>query len=72
MRTTAALLIVEGASHLFSEPETLQSVADLAGHWFASELASPDADLVVGCTAPQAVLAPAGAAAARFTMASRS
>jgi pimeloyl-ACP methyl ester carboxylesterase len=41
MRTTAALIIVKNASHLFSESGALESVADLAGDWFDSELGRP-------------------------------
>ncbi|XVH33696.1 dienelactone hydrolase family protein (plasmid) [Haloferacaceae archaeon DSL9] len=32
------LEVVEGASHLFEEPGALESVADLAGEWFAEKL----------------------------------
>jgi putative phosphoribosyl transferase len=32
------LAVVPGATHLFEEPETLETVVDLAGHWFASHL----------------------------------
>ena len=36
----AELRIVPGATHLFEEPGTLEQVADLAGSWFAQNLAA--------------------------------
>jgi putative phosphoribosyl transferase len=35
MRSPAELAIVEGATHLFDEPGTLEEVARLAREWFA-------------------------------------
>lgn len=32
------LVLVEGATHLFAEPGTLEQVAELAGDWFANHL----------------------------------
>jgi len=37
---TKALEIVPGASHLFPEPGALDTVIDLAGHWFERHLAA--------------------------------
>ena len=36
------LAVVPGASHLFAEPGTLESVADLAADWFSGHLGSPE------------------------------
>jgi putative phosphoribosyl transferase len=41
---TAQLVIVEGASHLFEEPGTLEQVADLACAWFKRHLLKTSAD----------------------------
>jgi pimeloyl-ACP methyl ester carboxylesterase len=38
MTVTAELRIVPGATHLFEEPGTLQTVAEEAGTWFATHL----------------------------------
>jgi hypothetical protein len=35
------LEIVPGATHLFEEPGTLETVARLAGDWFLQHLAAP-------------------------------
>jgi len=34
VRTTKKIVIIPGATHLFEEPGALESVADLASHWF--------------------------------------
>ncbi len=34
LRAESELLIIEGATHLFEEPGTLEQVADAAGRWF--------------------------------------
>jgi putative phosphoribosyl transferase len=39
MRCTSSLAVVPGATHLFEEPGTLQTAADLAADWFAQHLA---------------------------------
>jgi pimeloyl-ACP methyl ester carboxylesterase len=39
LRCEKRLEIVPGATHLFEEPGTLETVADLAGDWFAGHLA---------------------------------
>jgi putative phosphoribosyl transferase len=41
MRTTVALEIVPGATHLFEEPGALEHVARLAGDWFGRHLIAP-------------------------------
>ncbi len=38
MTVTAELLVIPGASHLFEEPGTLETVAEEAGTWFAAHL----------------------------------
>jgi putative phosphoribosyl transferase len=38
MRCERRLEIVQGATHLFEEPGTLEAVIDLAGRWFATHL----------------------------------
>jgi pimeloyl-ACP methyl ester carboxylesterase len=38
MTVSAELHIVPGATHLFEEPGTLQTVAEEAGTWFAAHL----------------------------------
>jgi putative phosphoribosyl transferase len=38
LRCPRRLLVVEGASHLFEEPGTLEAVARLAAEWFESHL----------------------------------
>jgi predicted phosphoribosyltransferase/dienelactone hydrolase len=40
--------IVEGATHLFEEPGTLQQVADLTADWFVAHLPGTPADLDLG------------------------
>jgi len=40
LRVEATLEIVPGATHLFSEPGAIETVADLAGNWFESHLAT--------------------------------
>lgn len=40
IRTKKELIIVEGASHLFEEPGTLDKVADLSIEWFKQELSN--------------------------------
>jgi dienelactone hydrolase len=40
LRTTKALEIIPGASHLFEEPGTLEEVARLSARWFDRHLAS--------------------------------
>ncbi len=40
MRTATDLVVVEGASHLFEEPGTLEAVADAAGDWFVEHFES--------------------------------
>lgn len=37
------LTIIEGASHLFEEPGTLEAVAEAAGTWFVEKFAAPAA-----------------------------
>jgi len=39
LRCEKHLAVVPGATHLFEEPGTLETVVDLAGNWFASHLA---------------------------------
>ncbi len=39
LRCEKHLAVVPGATHLFEEPGTLETVVDLAGSWFASRLA---------------------------------
>jgi putative phosphoribosyl transferase len=39
LRCEKHLAVVPGATHLFEEPGALETVVDLAGHWFASHLA---------------------------------
>jgi len=39
LRCQKHLAVVPGATHLFEEPGTLETVVDLAGNWFASHLA---------------------------------
>ena len=41
LRCTNELVVVPGATHLFSEPGALESVAQLAGEWFVRHLAGP-------------------------------
>jgi putative phosphoribosyl transferase len=41
MRCDHRLAVVPGATHLFEEPGTLSSVADLARDWFTDHLALP-------------------------------
>ena len=41
LRSQKELRVVEGASHLFEEPGTLEEVAALAREWFRSHLAPP-------------------------------
>lgn len=38
LRCEHKLVVIEGASHLFEEPGTLEEVADLAVHWFRTHL----------------------------------
>jgi len=38
MQSESTLVIIEGASHLFEEPGTLEQVARLAGDWFSEKL----------------------------------
>jgi len=38
MRCKTRLEVVPGATHLFAEPGALETVAHLAGHWFATHL----------------------------------
>lgn len=38
LRCESKLAVVPGASHLFEEPGTLESVIDLASHWFLDHL----------------------------------
>lgn len=40
LRCEKHLAVVPGATHLFEEPGTLETVVDLAGNWFASHLAN--------------------------------
>lgn len=40
MRCECKLSIIDGASHLFEEPGTLEQVADLAGKWFTEKFAA--------------------------------
>jgi alpha-beta hydrolase superfamily lysophospholipase len=40
MRCERQLQIVPGATHLFEEPGTLESVAQLAADWFVAHLAT--------------------------------
>lgn len=40
MRTATKLIVVEGASHLFEEPGTLEAVADAAATWFVDRFES--------------------------------
>lgn len=40
----AELVIVPGATHLFQEPGTLETVAELAADWFVEHLARPTAE----------------------------
>ncbi len=42
------LAIVPGAGHLFAEPGTLESVADLAGDWLTAHLAGNPSEAVPG------------------------
>lgn len=42
MRCPHQLEIVEGATHLFEEPGALETVADLAGHWFVRHMGDAD------------------------------
>jgi pimeloyl-ACP methyl ester carboxylesterase len=39
LRCEKHLAVVPGATHLFEEPGALETVVDLAGHWFLSHLA---------------------------------
>jgi len=39
LRCPHQLTLVEGATHLFDEPGSLQEVARLAGDWFVRQLA---------------------------------
>jgi dienelactone hydrolase len=41
MHATAALEIIEGATHLFEEPGALSEVAELAADWFGLHLGQP-------------------------------
>lgn len=41
MRCETRLTIIEGATHLFEEPGTLEEVARHAGEWFSEKLAAP-------------------------------
>ena len=41
LRCTNELVVVPGATHLFSEPGALESVAQLAADWFVRHLAGP-------------------------------
>ncbi|MEU7137376.1 phosphoribosyltransferase family protein [Streptomyces sp. NPDC046261] len=43
LRCENRLAVVPGATHLFEEPGTLESVADLARDWFTAHLAAPAA-----------------------------
>ena len=40
LRSPHRLIVVEGATHLFAEPGTLETVAQLAGEWFTQHLTS--------------------------------
>lgn len=42
MRCDVKLMIVPGATHLFEEPGTLETVADLAAAWFCEKFRSDD------------------------------
>ena len=44
LRCEKALEIVEGATHLFEEPGTLEAVTARAGDWFLAHLAGGRAD----------------------------
>ncbi len=43
LRVESELTIIEGASHLFEEPGTLEAVAEAAGAWFVEKFAPPAA-----------------------------
>jgi len=42
MQALVALEIVQGATHLFEEPGTLEQVMELAARWFGRYLNGPD------------------------------
>jgi hypothetical protein len=43
LRCEKELAVVDGATHLFEEPGTLERVVDHASRWFARRLAGPAA-----------------------------